>query len=71
MTYGQAKKYLARASRNGYVAYHGGICCMDGSYGINIDGDGHGRYFGCPQIIWGADRAEQMFPARKHQRRAQ
>ena len=71
MTYTQAVKYLHRAERNGYVAYHSGICTMDGNYGINIDGDGHdGRLFGCPQIIWDVERAEEQFPARKYTRKS-
>ena len=72
MTYTQAKTYLRRATRNGYVPYHSGITHMVtgvsksgreiGYYGINIDGDGHnGRNFGCPQIIWDKDYAEERF----------
>lgn len=71
MKYTEAKKYLKRALKNGYVAYHQGIVSMETSrpgkyaYGINIDGDGHdGRYFGCPKIIWSAEDAEERFPAR-------
>ena len=66
MTYTQAEKYLKRATKQGYAPYHSGsgIVNMDGGYGINIDGDGHdGRLFGCPQIIWSADQAEEKFPA--------
>jgi hypothetical protein len=70
----EARIYLRRATRRGYVPYHGGICRMItgrtrygkevGHYGINIDGDGHdGRLFGCPKLIWDADTAEDMFPA--------
>lgn len=70
MNYTQATKYLQRALKNGYVAYHGGIVSQDGSYGINIDGDGHqGRLFGCPQIIWDSETAERKFPARKYNRK--
>lgn len=67
MTYTQAVKYLKRAERSGYVAYHSGLV-NDGEawYGINIDGDGHdGRNFGCPQIIWDIETAERMFPGRR------
>jgi len=72
MTLTQAKKYLKRALKNGYVAYHSGIVCMESNgrksgYGINIDGDGHeGRYFGCPQIIWDAEHAEDKFPVKRY-----
>ena len=71
-----AKKYLARAEKRGYVAYHYGIAASEvplkwgGNttglvYGINIDGDGlNGRYFGCPRIIWSEEQAEEMFPKR-------
>lgn len=74
----QAKKYLNRAERNGYVAYHNGIVSQEIpvrwsgnttglSFGINIDGDGHnGRLFGCPQIIWDTETAENMFPTRNY-----
>jgi len=76
MTYTQAKMYLRRAERSGYVAYHKGIVSMErkpwwGSparynYGINIDGDGcEGRLFGCPEIIWEAESAEEQFPPRR------
>ena len=75
MTYTEAKKYLRRAERNGYVAYHSGIAHMVtgirngreiGYYGINIDGDGQdGRLFGCPKLIWDAEQAEERFPARR------
>ena len=71
MTYTQAKKYLARAERSGYVAAYSGICNMDDGryYGINIDGDGRdGRLFGCPQIIWSAEDAEDKFPTRTYTR---
>lgn len=80
MNYTEAKKYLKRALRNGYVAYHSGIVSwkmetkkrLGGNttghiYGINIDGDGHeGRYSGCPTIIWSAESAEERFPAEKY-----
>jgi hypothetical protein len=72
MTYTEAKKYLARAERNGYVAYHSGLVNNGetgrrATYGINIDGDGReGRYFGSPQIIWSAEQAERKFPARQY-----
>jgi hypothetical protein len=74
MTHSQAKKYLARAERRGYVAYHNGIVMEETekryggnttgtNWGINIDGDGHnGRLFSCPQIIWSAEQAEEKFP---------
>ena len=75
MTNTQAQKYLKRATKRGYVAYHSGIAHMvtgikrgkeTGYYGINIDGDGHeGRLFGCPKLIWDARIAEEMFPARR------
>lgn len=66
----EAKKYLDRACRNGYVPYHTGLVLSEGqgqkeNWGINIDGDGReGRLFGCPKIIWDAGHAEEMFPAR-------
>lgn len=83
MTLTEAKKYLARALKSGYVRYHSGIASMEHqnsyykkgvqhtkvryTYGINIDGDGHdGRYFGCPQIIWDAEQAEDKFPAKRY-----
>jgi hypothetical protein len=73
MNYTEAKRYLARAEKNGYVAYHSGIVHMvtgisksgkeKGYYGINIDGDGHdGRIFGCPKIIYSTEAAEERFP---------
>ena len=70
MNYTDAKKFLARAEKRGYVAYHSGIVCEEDGrkkrYGINIDGDGYdGRYFGCPIIIWDKDHAEEKFPARR------
>ena len=63
MTYTMAKKWLRKAERCGYVAYHKGIVVDDKkNYGINIDGDGHnGRNFGCPEIIWSVEHAEQFF----------
>lgn len=62
MNYSTAKKWLARAEKRGYVAYHSGICCMDGDYGINIDGDGHnGRYFGYPKILWSTEQCNDFF----------
>jgi hypothetical protein len=76
----QAKKYLKRTEKRGYVSYHSGLVMEEvpitwggnttGSvYGINIDGDGglhaDGRHlFGCPQIIWDEETAERIFPAR-------
>ena len=76
MTHTQARRYLARAERNGYVAYHKGIAHTVtgirngrelGYYGINIDGDGHdGRLFGCPELIWDAEKAEERFPVREY-----
>ena len=73
MNYTQARKYLARAERHGYVAYYSGICCIEGSrkntWGINVDGDGHdGRRFGRPQIIWDAEKAEELFPSSRRGR---
>ena len=77
MNYTQANKYLNRACKRGYVPYHSGLVSTEEtvkwggnttglSWGINIDGDGHnGRYFGCPQIIWSAEQAEERFPAKK------
>lgn len=77
MNYTKAKMYLARAEKNGYTAYHSGLVKTEipvqwgGNttgyvWGINIDGDGHnGRYFGCPQMIWSEEIAEDMFPRRK------
>jgi hypothetical protein len=74
MTYTNAKKYLARAERRGYVANRSGIVMQEfnpswggnttgRAYGINIDGDGHdGRLFGCPQIIWDTEQAEDTRP---------
>lgn len=73
MTYVEAKKFLKRAEKNGYVRAYGGIVNYeDGKYyGINIDGDGRdGRYFGCPQIIWDAAWAEQKFPTRKYKKKS-
>lgn len=53
MKYQKALQMLKAAEKRGYVAYHSGIVNMDGDYGINIDGDGHGgRLFGCPKILW-------------------
>jgi hypothetical protein len=81
MNYTEAKKYLKRAEKNGYVRYHSGITLQEGrprwggntsgnTYGINIDGDGHdGRYFGCPKIIWDTETAEMMFPKREYKKR--
>jgi hypothetical protein len=77
MNYTEAIKYLKRAEARGYIRYHSGIVCQENNnrkwggpgnyYGINIDGDGKdGRLFGCPQIIWDAEQAEDMFPARKY-----
>jgi len=70
MNYTQAIKYLKRACKRGFVAYHSGIVSDgDGDYGINIDGDGRdGRLFGCPTIIWSPDSAEEKFPARKYRK---
>jgi hypothetical protein len=57
MTHEQAKKYLERATRRGYVACHSGIALQEeknrwggniigATWGINIDEDGHdGRAF--------------------------
>ena len=82
MNYTEAKKYLARAEKNGYVAYYSGIVSEEVKsrwgenttgydYGINIDGDGHdGRYFGCPRIIWDAETAEEMFPTRNYSQKS-
>jgi hypothetical protein len=76
MNYKQAQTYLKRAEKNGFNRYHSGIVSQEVqkrfsgnvtgiSYGINIDGDGSkGKPFGCPQIIWDAETAEQMFPTR-------
>lgn len=67
----EAKKYLKRAEKAGYVAYHSGIVAFEdggriSSYGVNIDGNGcHGQPFGCPQIIWSAENAEELFPTRR------
>lgn len=71
MTLTQARKYLKRAEKSGYVAYHSGIASMSDNgrkqfYGINIDGDGQeGRLFGRPKLIWDADQAEERFPSRR------
>lgn len=84
MTLTEARKYLARAQKNGYVPYHTGIVSMETikqtrkkkgtevvkikiNYGINIDGDGtEGRNFGCPIILWDAEKAEEKFPVKKY-----
>lgn len=78
MTLTEAKKYLKRAERKGYVAYHSGLVMEEvkprwggnttgSNWGINIDGDGHdGRYFGCPQIIWDSETAERIFPSKRN-----
>jgi len=72
MTYKQAISALHRAEKNGYVRYHSGLTHENetGHYGINIDGDGHdGRLFGCPQIIWDKEQAEEKFPKRKYSKK--
>ena len=82
MNYTEAKKYLARAEKSGYVKMHSGFAAQEirprwgGNttgkiYGINIDGDGtitNGvrHLFGCPRVIWDAEDAEKMFPTRQY-----
>ncbi len=82
MNYTEAKKYLARAEKSGYVRMHSGFAAQEvpvtwGSnttgryYGVNIDGDGtitNGvrHLFGCPKVIWDVETAEKMFPTRKY-----
>lgn len=63
MTRKQAERWLARAEKHGYVAYHSGIVRMEGRcYGINIDGDGrNGRFFGCPKIFWTQESLVDFF----------
>ena len=78
MKHTEAVKYLNRAERRGYVKYHSGLVMENipvqwggnttgSNWGINIDGDGTifggvRHLFGCPQIIWGRDQAEEQFP---------
>lgn len=66
MTFKQAQRWLRRAQRNGYVAYHKGIVYEEGrGYGVNIDGDGReGRLFGNPEIFWTQDQIIDFFAAR-------
>lgn len=75
MTLTEARKYLRRAKREGYVPCDSGLAHMVtgirnghecGYWGINIDGDGRGgRLFGCPRLIWSAEIAEAKFPGRR------
>jgi hypothetical protein len=81
MNHTEAVKYLKRAENTGYVRYHSGLVMQETElrwggnttgtfWGINIDGDGHdGRLFGCPQIIWDVETAENRFPTRSYNRK--
>lgn len=73
MTNREATKYLKRAEKHGYVKYHSGFCTTECTkryggntsgltWGINIDGNGIDNLFGCPQIIWSSEEAEEKFP---------
>jgi hypothetical protein len=75
MTLSQAKKYLARAIKTGYMAYNCGLGVIQETskrgnyakftYGIHINGDGQeGRFFGL-KSIWKVEQVKEMFTAKK------
>ena len=76
MTKTQAIKYLHRAEKNGFIAYHHGLVTHEvesrysgnttGLYwGINIVcGEENRHMFSRAKIIWDADHAERIFPGK-------